>query len=110
VSDLPAFPVDDATLGAVEHALGYCLTFEGEGGERLDEPRGVGAEYPLWRLLDFLSGTLEDDEHVTLVDGDPALFELGVGPVPTYLDERPHYTERDVIAALIAEVRRLRVE
>jgi hypothetical protein len=122
--DLPPFPTDDATLMAVEHALDYCLTFEGEDGEELDEPRGVGAEYSLPALLDFLSGTIEDpDGVVTLIAGDPEKHDLdialgitGVGPfgigpnTPIYVDPRQHYTERDVILALINEVRRLRGE
>lgn len=120
-TELPPFPTDDTTLLAVEHALGYCLTYEGEDGEPLDDPRGIGADYSLHTLLDFLSGTRDDpDGVVTLIAGDPekaALDEalgirggpFGMGPnTPIYEDPRQHYTEHDIVRALIAEVRRLR--
>lgn len=102
---LPEFPTDEITLGMVEHALGYCLTFEGENGEHLDEPRGVGAEFSLSSLLDFLSGTTTDPLGVVQHLGVQDSF---MGPVEMTVDDRPHYTERDVIMALISEVRFLR--
>lgn len=102
---LPVFPVDDMTLGMVEHALDYCLTFDGEDGEQLDEPRGIGAEFSLHSLLDFLSGTTTDPLGVVQHLGVQETF---MGPVEMTVDQRPHYTEKDIILALIQEVRRLR--
>lgn len=102
---LPPFPVDELTLGMVEHALGYCLTFEGEDGERLNEPRGVGAEFSLASLLDFMSGTTTDPLGVVQHLG---IEETFMGRAEMTVDERPHYSKADIIRALIAEVRRLR--
>jgi hypothetical protein len=117
VGDFPSFPVDDATLLAVEHAMGYYLTFEAEDGSRLDEPRGAGADYSLYELMDFLAGCVGEGEpgDVELVSGDPDAPDgpgpFGIGPdTPIYIDHRIHYTERDIIKALIVEVRRLRKE
>lgn len=102
---LPPFPTDDMTLDMVEHALDYRLTFEGDDGTVLDEPRGTGAEFSLASLCDFLSGTTTDPLGVVEHKGE---IETFMGPVELYVDPRPHYTERDIISALIAEVRRLR--
>lgn len=88
---LKPFPIDDVTLVALEHALDYTLTLDDEGN-----PISSGAaEYSIHTLLDFLAGCLDDDGLVEGSDG-------------VYTDDRPHYTERDVILALIGEVRRLR--
>ncbi|MGD9752395.1 MAG: hypothetical protein AB7W59_15510 [Acidimicrobiia bacterium] len=102
---LPPFPTDDATLAAVEHALGGVLTYEPECGygPPLDEPRRIGADYSLQQVLDFAGGTIGDPDGVVVQIDD-------INGLPAFLDERPHYTERDVIAALITEVRRLRDE
>jgi len=93
---LPPFPVDDVTLAAVEHALGGSLTYEG------DELVRVGADYSLWDLLDFMAGATGEDPDQEVLhrdwDGTPDLV----------VDHRQHYTPNDIIAALIAEVRRLR--
>lgn len=104
---LPPFPVDDVTLAAVEHAFGAAITFDTDewGEPDLDNPRLIGADYSLHTLLDFMSGTTSDDHPLVEVkerdwDGTPRVI----------VDERPHYTERDIIRALIAEVRRLRGE
>lgn len=116
-SELPAFPTDDVTLSAVEHALDSVLTYEGENGERLDEPRRIGSEYGLSELLDFLAGTTGWGESVGMyrigVDGermtdDQIARDDAIGVEQVWVDDRPHYTERDVIRALINEVRRLR--
>lgn len=76
---LSPFPTDDATLLAIEHALGGLLA-PGEDGD----PVLAGADYSLSGLLDFLSG------HA-----------------PTG-DRRVTYGAHDVISALVSEVRRLR--
>lgn len=103
--NLPPFPVDDMTLDAVEHSLGAVLTYDRPEGnvDFSDEgPWVIGADYQLHKLLDFYSGTM-DDEGVVLLPK-----EEWIDNAPTTLDERQHYTERDVIRALINEVRRLR--
>lgn len=85
---LGPFPVDDATLGALEHALDATLTFTPDG-----EPVVVGAEYSLGRLLEWLSGpseVLEDPE------------------TPLVTRVQPAYSTSDALRALIGEVRRLR--
>lgn len=112
---LPDFPVDDATLGAVEHALGYCLTYEGEDGGILPEPRGVGADYSLTALLDFLAGAVGRDPNEILIqpardESDLPEWERGRdwSSAEIVEDTRVHYHEHDVIRALIIEVRRLR--
>jgi hypothetical protein len=111
---LPPFPVDDVTLSAIEHALDSVLTYEGENGERLDEPRRIGAEYGLAELLDFLGGTTGDEGMYRIgpngerIDADEAARDDALGLDQWWMDERPHYHPNDVIRALIAEVRRLR--
>lgn len=105
MSDLTPFPVDEMTLGMVEHALDYTLTFDGEDGEVLDEPRGIGAEFSLSQLCDFMSGTTTDPLGVVEHHGTVETF---FGPAEMTVDPRPHYTSADIIRALIAEVRRLR--
>lgn len=106
---LPPFPVDDDVLDAVEHSLQGVLTYDEEHrppGADDDGPWLIGAEYQLATLLDFYSG--HDPTHDVLEDGDEELAALGLGGPLVYVNEDPHYTEHDVIAALIAEVRRLR--
>lgn len=108
-SELPPIPLDDAALDAVEHALGAQLTYEAEDGSTLDEPRVVGADYQLDHLLTFWSGHSRDD-HGTLVGytgGSGAMGMFGEG-VPIYQLDGPRYSERDLLRALIGEVRRLR--
>jgi hypothetical protein len=115
MNEAAPFPVDDATLGAVEHALGGALTFDGENGETLTQPRLTGADYSLSSLLDFLAGCTGRDPNEELIqagrdESDLPEWERGRdwSAAEIVYDTRPHYTERDVIAALIAEVRRLR--
>ena len=100
VVTLADFPIDDVTLGLLDHALGACLTWEGVA-DRDDGPRVVGADMSVSRLLDFLSG-YDGSKLTPLVDEDG--YE-----VPDHFDyPDPLWHEHDVIRALIAEVRRLR--
>ncbi len=111
---LPPFPVDDATLSAVEHALGGSLSMDAEDGGSLDAPVRVGADYGLHELLDFLAGcTGREGMYRVDSDGEPMTPEQAerddaLGLPQTWIDERPHYSEHDLIQALIDEVRRLR--
>lgn len=93
---LVSFPVDDATLLAVEHSLGASLHFE-EGNP---EPIVVGADYSFNKLMDFLSGY---DESLLVLEDDGS---YGI-PCYTYTGG-PVYHYSDVIKALITEVRFLR--
>lgn len=100
--ELPDFPVDDATLLAVEHAMGGAYTVDDDGTHHL-----VGADYNLAQLLDFMAGTTGQDPNEEVIDpGDPDL--PGYAGARIVYDTRIHYTEHDLIRALIAEVRRLR--
>lgn len=108
---LPPFPVDDATLLAVEHAMGGALTYERPDSKLSDSadegPWLVGADYSLSELLDFLAGAVGRDPNEILIrEGDPE--RGGWEGAEIVEDTRPCYHERDVIAALIGEVRRLR--
>lgn len=96
--------MDDLTLDAIDHALGGALTYEGENGEQLDAPRLVGADYQLTTLLEFLAGTLGEDPNREIIE--PGI--MPDDPPRWVYDTRPTYSERDLIAALVAEVRRLR--
>jgi hypothetical protein len=100
--ELPPFPVDDATLLAVQHALNACTSFD-ENGTR----ETVGAEYTLPELLDFLSNTSGPDPDGRLIDaGDARVF--GFEGAEVWLDTRTRYSDYDVIASLVAEILRLR--
>jgi hypothetical protein len=101
---LAAFPTDDLTLDMVEASLAYCLTIDKETSEPVPVDPGVVS---LSDLLDFLSGTTTDPLGVVEHQG---VVETFFGPAEMTVDPRPHYTERDVIKALIDEVRRLRAE
>lgn len=108
---LPAFPLDDATLLAIEHALGGALTFDRPDHALSDfEDQGpwlVDADYSLSNLLDFLAGcTGEDPNRVVLSEADPTL--PGYAGAEVVYDTRIHYSEHDLIRALVVEVRRLR--
>lgn len=94
---LGPFPVDDATLLAVEHALGARLTVN-DAGEHVV----VGADYTLSKLLEFLSA-YNPAQVVPLRDEDG--YEI-----PNWVEYvgEPVYTRDCIIQALIAEVRRLR--
>lgn len=97
----PVVPLDDAALDAIEHALPGCFEVDDDGTHRL-----VGADYTLDQLLQFWSG-IDPNEEGTLVGYvDSPLM----GNVPMYEMPGVYLTERDVIAALIAEVRSLRAE
>lgn len=87
----PPFPVDDFTLDQIEHALGGAYSVTEDGTHTL-----VGADFSLTQLLDFLSGF------------DPARLEPTDDP-DTFVYDGAVYHEDDVIRALIAEVRRLRI-
>ncbi len=86
---LPPFPVDDATLDLLEAAM---------------NPREHGdpdaTQSSVWPLLEFMSQLSGSDTRAT-VDDDPD------GGRIVHLRD-PLYHDHDVIAALIAEVRRLR--
>lgn len=97
-SELPSFPVDDATLDTLEYALTVALG-EGPDGPMPVLPDGSPADMSLPRLLEFLSGP---SATTSLSDPDD--------PIQIEERERPMYSERDVIRALITEVRRLRGE
>jgi hypothetical protein len=90
---LPSFPVDEATLAAVEHALQGSWTVDKDGNHTL-----VGAEFTLQRVLDLAAGINRNDdfEHLHPVSDR------------VYVDDRVQYTPNDIISALITETRRLR--
>lgn len=90
---LPPFPVTDDVLDQVEHALQAAYEVDDEGTHTV-----VGAEFTLSKLMDFYSGVDEADGEVI---GD-------VHGIPIIEYSKPRYTEHDVIASLINEVRRLR--
>jgi hypothetical protein len=77
---------------------------------RGDSGKLVGGEFTLAQFLDFMSGY--DPERSTLLgytsdvcgEGEPA------GAIPIYESWDQNYTERCVIHALIAEIRRLRAK
>ena len=86
---MPEIPLDDSALSAIEHALGASLT---------DDHELVGADYSLHTLLDFWAG------H----DGDGTLVGYHDG-IPIYdCTDSPSFSERDLVRALVAEVRSLR--
>jgi hypothetical protein len=86
----------------VEASLAYCLTIDEETGDTVPVDPSVVS---LSDLLDFLSGTTTDPLGVIENHGTVETF---FGPAEMTVDPRPHYTERDVIQALINEVRRQR--
>lgn len=98
---LPDFPVDQFTLDQLEHALNTCVDGPAVLPFSDEEPsprKLVGGEFTLSQFLDFMSGY--DPERSTLV-GD-------ADGVPIYECWDQHYSEHDVIRALIAEIRRQR--
>jgi len=93
---LAAFPVDDATLGALEHALGGAFAVDDDGVHTV-----TGADMSVTGLLDFLSGYDPAKAVLALNEYDQPMPDVQEYPEPIY--------SRDcVIRALIAEVRRLR--
>lgn len=102
--ELPEFPVDDFTLDQLEHALNTCVEVRADGSHK-----PVGGEFTLSQFLGFMSGY--DPERVTLIgytDTIPGTDIHHDHAIPIYESWDQHYTERCVIRALIAEVRRLR--
>lgn len=100
---LPPFPVDDFTLTQLEHALNTSTEITNEG-----ERRCVGGEFTMSRLLEFLSG--HDPARATLIgytDTIPGTNIPHDHAIPIYEGWDQHYSEHDVIRALIARVREL---
>lgn len=97
---LGSFPVDPLTLDMVEASLKYCLTIDEETGDPVPVDPDVVS---LSDLCDFLSGTSTDPLGQVEFDGE-------IDGIKWYTDHRPHYSERDIIQALIDEVRKLRSE
>jgi hypothetical protein len=84
--NLPPFPVDDATLDLLEHAL--------DPRSHGDPEAASSGVWPLLRMMSELAGSdteAVEEEH----DGVRVMRD-------------PHYHDHDVLRALIAEVRRLR--
>ena len=101
--ELPDFPVDDFVLDQLEHALNTSVEVLDDGSYS-----PVGGEFTLNRLLEFMSGY--DPERRSLIGYTAGIFGEGdpAGAIPIYESWDEHYSERDVMRALIAEVRRLR--
>lgn len=103
---LPPFPVDEATLSNIKHALGGSYTVDEDGTHHL-----VGSEFTLSQLLDFLSG-YDESKLIVLDPGyevpENASFgeKVAGASITEYPDPIYHYF--DVIRALIEEVERLR--
>lgn len=95
---LPDFPTDDDMLDRLDHALGTCWTYN-DDGERVHH----GGDYTLTELLDFLSGY--DEALAVPLESAPGPFG---GDVEWTEYPFPVYSERDVMRALVAEIRRLR--
>lgn len=83
-------PVDDNALNLLESALDYHFNGEDENGD----PIGVG-EFSLYQLLEFWSGY--DEALLEPEDFGGSVYRGG-----------PVLGTKDVIQALIAEIRRLR--
>ena len=98
---LPPFPLTDDVLDRLTEALNTCY------GEARDDGTHelVGGEFTLTRLLDFYSGYDPAKEIDLGYHPDP----LGMGGLVQWT-EYPDavYSERDVMRALIDEVRWLR--
>jgi hypothetical protein len=111
--ELPPFPVDDITLDAVEHALGYSLTLDEN-----DRPVSSGAaDYSLSTLLDFMAGCVGRDPNEIVIceareESDLPEWERGRdwSNAAVVEDTRIHYSEHDLIRAFIGEVRTLRAQ
>jgi hypothetical protein len=92
---LPPFPVDDATLGMIEAAL---------NPRAHGDPEAVSSSIgPLLTMLSQLGGSDTQAVAEVLDDG-------GDGGASIVMMRDQHYHDHDVIAALVAEVRRLRAE
>jgi hypothetical protein len=97
---LPPLSLDDTMLDQIEHALGTCY-------KEFGSPELVGGDFTLSQLLDFYSG-YDDSKSVLIGHGDPV--GLGIGDAPIYEYPDACYSQTDLIAALVAEVRKLRAE
>ncbi len=86
-TELP-FPVDDATLDLLEAAM---------NPREHGDPDATSSS--VWPLLTFMSQMAGSDTNAVAEESED-------GTSRTMRD--PHYHDHDVIAALIAEVRRLR--
>lgn len=89
---LPPFPINDETLTQLEHALDTSVHVD-EDGTRTT----VGGDCTLPQLLDFYSGA--DPSRATHIGY--------AGDCPVYEAWDQHYSEHDVIRALIQRIREL---
>lgn len=93
-AQLPSFPVDDQTLDLLEAAL---------------DPRSHGdtdaKTSGVWPLLEFMSQMAGSDTRAV----EEILDDGSDGGASIVMMRDPQYHDNDVIAALVAEVRRLRV-
>jgi len=88
-------PVDDSALDLLEESLDYHFVGQDENGD----PIGSG-EFSLYQLLEFWSGYDPANEiQESYTDGGLRI---------TYYAGGPLLTHKDVILALINEIRRLR--
>lgn len=99
---LPPFPTDDFTLDQLEHAMNTCV-----GGpitvpfndDAENAPRElIGGEFMLPGFLDVMSGR----------DPSRAILVGHASDIPIYESWDAHYSEHDVIQALIRCIRELR--
>lgn len=87
-------PLDSTALSHIEHALDGSYVWSDEA----DGPTVVGADFTLHQLLQFWSGYSEDQSI-------PETSERGT---PYHEYHGAMVSERDLIRALVTEVRRLR--
>lgn len=93
MADLPPFPVDDATLDLLEAAMNPW--------EHGDPEATQSSVWPLLEMMSQLAGSDPQAVEEVVDDGSD-------GGARIVVMRDPVYTDRDVIEALIAEVRRLR--
>lgn len=100
---LPPFPLNDDVLDRLTEALNTCYGAQREDGTH----ELVGGDFTLSQLLDFYSGYDRTKE----VDLGMGLDPMGFGQEVQWTEyPEPVYSDRDVMRALIDEVRRLRQE
>ena len=87
-------PLDEFALSMIEEAMEAALGIDVHGNPYLE--RG---EFTLDSLLEFWSET-----------GDYVFSGYTSDDIPIYVRDKPRFSERDLIQALIDEVRRLRNE
>lgn len=101
---LPPFPTDDFTLTQLEHALNTSIDID-DSGQRTT----VGGDFTLPTFLDFMSG--HDPKRATLVGYTSGVLWNGQpdpdGQIPIYEGWDEHYSEHDVMRALISRIREL---